>query len=54
VQTEHNLPGHILTLRDRPIFTPGENQYRPAQDNMDRHRSILNYWNANRNRMMAI
>jgi hypothetical protein len=22
VQTEHNLPGHILTLRDRPIFTP--------------------------------
>jgi putative restriction endonuclease len=39
VQTEHNLPGHILTLRDRPIFTPSEDQYWPAQDNLDHHRA---------------
>ena len=39
VQTEHNLPGHILTLRDRSIFTPIEDQYWPAQDNLDHHRT---------------
>jgi hypothetical protein len=38
VQIEQNLPGHVLTLRDRNIFTPVENQYRPAQDNFDYHR----------------
>ncbi len=38
VQIEQNLPGHILTLRDRHIFTPSENQYWPAQDNFDYHR----------------
>jgi putative restriction endonuclease len=38
VQIEQNLPGHILTLRDRHIFTPNENQYWPAQDNFDYHR----------------
>ena len=38
VQTEQNLPGHILTLRDRPIFAPTEGQYWPAQDNFDYHR----------------
>jgi putative restriction endonuclease len=31
VQIESNLPGHILTLRDRHIFTPTEDQYWPAQ-----------------------
>ena len=39
VQTEQNLPGHILTLRDRPIFTPAEDQYWPAQENLDYHRT---------------
>jgi len=39
VQIEQNLPGHILTLRDRQIFTPGEDQYWPAQHNFDYHRS---------------
>jgi putative restriction endonuclease len=39
VQTEQNLPGHILTLRDRQIFTPDENQYWPAQENFDYHRT---------------
>jgi len=38
VQIEQNLPGHILTLRDRHIFTPTEDQYWPAQDNLDYHR----------------
>jgi putative restriction endonuclease len=38
VQVEQNLPGHILTLRDRLIFTPSENIYRPAQENLDWHR----------------
>jgi predicted restriction endonuclease len=38
VQTEQNLPGHILTLRDRNIFTPGEERFRPSQDNLDFHR----------------
>jgi hypothetical protein len=39
VQIEQNLPGHILTLRDRHIFTPGESQYWPTQDNFDYHRT---------------
>jgi len=38
VQVEQNLPGHILTLRDRPIFSPTEDQYWPAQENLDDHR----------------
>ena len=38
VQIEQNLPGHVLTLRDRQIFTPSENQYWPAQDNLEWHR----------------
>ncbi|MEJ2725529.1 MAG: HNH endonuclease [Deltaproteobacteria bacterium] len=39
IQVEQNLPGHILTLRDRPIFTPAENHYWPSQDNLDDHRT---------------
>jgi putative restriction endonuclease len=38
VQVEQNLPGHILTLLDRHIFTPAEDQYWPAQDNFEWHR----------------
>jgi putative restriction endonuclease len=38
VQIEQNLPGHILTLRDRTIFTPIQYKYWPAQDNLDHHR----------------
>jgi putative restriction endonuclease len=41
VQTEQNLPGHILTLRDRHIFTPIENRYWPAQENFDYHRAKM-------------
>jgi len=39
VQVERNLPGHILTLRDRSIFTPEENKFWPAQENLEWHRS---------------
>lgn len=38
VQTEQNLPGHILTLRDRSIFTPEEENFWPAQTNLEIHR----------------
>jgi putative restriction endonuclease len=38
VQIEQNLPGHILTLRDRHIFTPIEDQYWSSQGNFDYHR----------------
>ena len=38
VQVEQNLPGHILTLRDRSIFTPEEDKFWPAQENLGWHR----------------
>jgi hypothetical protein len=38
VQIEQILPGHILTLRGRHIFTPNEDQYWPAQENLVYHR----------------
>jgi putative restriction endonuclease len=40
VQVEQNLPGHILTLRDRSIFTPEKDQFWPAQENLEWHRNI--------------
>lgn len=38
VQSDHNMPGHVLTLRDRPIFRPKENVWWPSQENLVRHR----------------
>ncbi|MFC1495331.1 HNH endonuclease [Thermodesulfobacteriota bacterium] len=38
VQTEQNLPGHVLTLKDRSIFKPSETRYKPAQENFEWHR----------------
>ena len=35
---EQNYPGHILTLTDRPIFTPEKESFWPAQDNLHWHR----------------
>jgi len=29
---EQNFPGHILTLTDRPIFTPEKEKFWPEQD----------------------
>jgi putative restriction endonuclease len=38
VSVEKNYPGHILTLTDRPIFTPEKEKFYPAQDNLNWHR----------------
>ena len=38
VMKEQNYPGHILTLTDRPIFTPEQETFWPAQDNLHWHR----------------
>ena len=38
VQVEKNLPGHILTLSDRNIFTPEEQKFWPTHDNLHWHR----------------
>jgi len=38
VQVEKNLPGHILTLSERSIFTPDEQKFWPEQDNLHWHR----------------
>jgi len=41
VQVEKNLPGHILTLSDRSIFTPDEKKFWPEQDNLHWHRKRI-------------
>jgi len=41
VSVEKNYPGHILTLTDRPIFTPDERKFWPEQDNFHWHRKNL-------------
>jgi len=41
VSIEKNYPGHILTLTDRPIFTPEQKSFWPAQDNLHWHRKNL-------------
>ena len=38
VMVEQNYPGHILTLTDRPIFTPEKENFWPDQDNFHWHR----------------
>ena len=38
VMKEQNYPGHILTLTDRPIFTPEQESFWPTQDNLHWHR----------------
>ena len=38
VMVEQNFPGHILTLADRPIFTPEKEKFWPEQDNLHWHR----------------
>lgn len=38
VKEESNLPGHILTLSDRPMLRPPESRFWPAQENFDWHR----------------
>ena len=38
VRLDSNMPGHILTLKDRLIFKPDEERFWPAQNNLNRHR----------------
>lgn len=38
VKNDQNLPGHMLTLSDRPIFRPPESRYWPRQENFQWHR----------------
>lgn len=35
---ENNLPGHIMTLAERPMFRPPENRFWPDQENFKWHR----------------
>jgi putative restriction endonuclease len=38
VRMDQNMPGHMLTLTDRPIFRPAKEPFWPAQDNLEGHR----------------
>jgi len=38
VRIDSNMPGHILTLMDRPIFKPEIERFWPGQENLTRHR----------------
>ncbi len=38
VKNDPNLPGHMLTLLDRPVFRPSESRFWPDQDNLSWHR----------------
>ena len=39
VRIDSNMPGHVLTLKDRPIFKPEAERYWPGQENLDQHRN---------------
>ena len=38
VRIDSNMPGHVLTLVDRPIFKPMAERFWPGQENLSRHR----------------
>jgi putative restriction endonuclease len=38
VRIDQNIPGHVLTLQDRPIFKPEQEFYWPEQQNLNWHR----------------
>jgi hypothetical protein len=38
VRTERNMPGHILTLTDRPSFRPESEKCWPGRENLAHHR----------------
>jgi putative restriction endonuclease len=37
VRTDRNMPGHMMTLADRPIFRPGDEIYWPGMENITWH-----------------
>jgi putative restriction endonuclease len=41
VRTDQNIPGHMMTLADRPIFKPQGQNFWPAQTNIEWHRKLV-------------
>ena len=41
VRTDHNIPGHKMTLADRPIFKPQAQDFWLCQENIDWHRKSI-------------
>ncbi len=41
INGEHNFPGHMLTLSDRPIFRPQDSTYWPTPENFAWHRKAV-------------
>jgi putative restriction endonuclease len=41
VKTDQNIPGHMMTLADRPIFKPQVQNFWPAQTNIEWHRKLV-------------
>jgi putative restriction endonuclease len=41
IRTDRNIPGHMMTLSDRPIFKPQGQNYWPAQTNIEWHRKLV-------------
>jgi putative restriction endonuclease len=39
VRIDSNMPGHVLTLKDRPIFKPEAERFWPGLENLTRHRT---------------
>jgi len=37
VRTDRNIPGHMMTLAERPIFRPGDEVYWPGLENITWH-----------------
>ena len=37
VRTDRNMPGHMMTLADRPIFRPENEVYWPGPENITWH-----------------
>jgi putative restriction endonuclease len=38
VRIDSNMPGHVLTLAQQPIFKPHAERFWPGQSNLERHR----------------
>ena len=41
VRTDQNIPGHMMTLADRPILKPQVQNLWPAQTNIEWHRKLV-------------
>jgi len=41
VQTDQNIPGHMMTLADRTIFKPQGQNFWPTQIHIEWHRKLV-------------